>query len=35
MRSLLHNGDASEFALFLAGILALIGLVARMAGVWP
>lgn len=31
---LIHNGDASELALFLCGLLALVGLVARMAGVW-
>ena len=30
-----HKGDATELALFLAGMLALIGLVARMVGVWP
>ena len=28
------GGDASEFALFLAGFIALVGLVARCAGVW-
>lgn len=29
-----RNGDMSEFSIFLAGMFALIGLVARMAGVW-
>lgn len=31
---LFTNGDASELTLFLAGFVSLIGLVARMAGVW-
>lgn len=29
-----NGGDASELTLFLAGFVSLIGLVARMAGVW-
>jgi hypothetical protein len=31
---LFKNGDCTELALFLAGFVSLIGLVARMAGVW-
>lgn len=29
-----HNGDVSELALFICGLLALCGLVARLVGVW-
>jgi len=35
MRTLIHDGDASGLALFLCGMAALVGLVSRMAGIWP
>jgi len=34
-RLLWRNGDATELSLYLCGMLALLGLVARVAGVWP
>lgn len=34
LRILTSDGDASEIALLLAGLIALIGLVSRMTGVW-
>lgn len=33
-RLFLSSGDASEFTLFVAGFIALVGLMARCAGVW-